>query len=428
MRKAILISITLVVPGMAVLLFLPRGPADQAGALPLLPGMQAVPDSFTIRNDELDFKAVPINRMYWQERPGADWADLDVVVEMLEFIRNASILGQVEKNAAHLEPYGLDHPTAVVGIDTISIRLGVRSKVGDGVYGMVGHSSDVLLLEKGFGRFSHVGPEGLRDRIPIRFPMRELERIVVTTPDRELTLDRRESGSWNVEELSVRASFTSVWRMAAALSKCRIHRFDKGDARLEGKSVMAVELSWPGGTASIDIGEIVPATALRRAVTNHRAVPFLIPARVADSLVHHAGIIVDMALFSIDPVTADQVVVNAPGGEFSILRIEDDGWRIRKADGQEGSANQSAVRAFLKNLGRWEAVSVISPAVSKGIFTAEWEIGVDGQVVEIDGRVARAPLARRRGEEGVLLLGPGILNALPAGADEISAALPSSDG
>ena len=101
---------------------------------------------------------------------------------------------------------------------------------------------------------------------------------------------------------------------------------------------------------------------------------------------------------------------------------------IRKADGQEGSANQSVVRAFLKNLGRWEAVSVISPKVSKGIFTAEWEIGVDGEVVEIDGRVAQAPLARRRGEEGVLLLGPGILNALPAGADEVSAVLPSSDG
>lgn len=387
----------------------------------LAPELPSIPDSLTIRNDSLDFKVVPKDRMFWQERPTADWADLDRVSELLYFIRRAVIARVVEENAVDLSPYGLDKPSATIGVDTLSIRLGRENVVGDGRYALLNQSRDVLLVGKGFGRFSSIGPGELRDRIPIRFPIRSLRQLVISTHERTCTLSRRPGDDWYVEEFSVRASPIAVWRIARAIADARINSFEKGADQLTEPSGIRAGLSWPGGNADLELGGIVPGTALRRARSDNRDFTFRIPARIADSIRCHAESIVDMRLFSVEPAEAEIISVASPEGTFVIERRREGRWMITR--GEKGTAREGRgplVRAFLHNLVGAEAVDVVAPNVRAGIFQTVWTIDVDGESVEIDDRVEAAALARRNGEEGILVLGAGFWHALRTGADDLA--------
>ncbi len=426
MNRGVGTGIVVSITSAVLLAILFRG-GDRAGVPrkeALFPGVGAVVDSITIRNDSLDFKAVPLEGIYLQERPAHDRADLDRVVEMITFLRRAPIARIVEKEAKEMGDYGLEPPGATVGLDGMKVRIGSANPVGDGIYASVEGSSKVLLVGKGFGDFASLGPESLRDPIPVRFPLRGVTTVDVRIGEKTICAKRRGKGGWFLVNRSLRASPASVWRIVATVASARINRFDPERIEPGGDRIVTVVLEWEGGRDSLVIGEEVPGTALRRATAGGRPGSFLIPGRVADSVVVHTGTIVERHLFEADPLGADRVVISLGSGDLIFRRAGAGGWMVTAGTGKERPARTEAVRALLRNLRESEAAGVLGGAVRDGVFRADGVIRVDNEVVEIDGRVDGAPLARREGEEGVFLLGEGLWNSLRRAVD--GAAVPGT--
>ncbi len=411
MRRALpsLLSVAMIAP---LLLTGCAAPEEKEPAL-LFPSASALPDSFVIRNESLDFHAVPRSGALWMTRPIEDWADVQRTGTLLLVARAGIRVRVVADDVDDWSEYGLASPQAVIRVGEESLALGSMNRTRDGIFARSPALDPRLsLVGTPFAAFTTLTLDQVRDRHALRFPIRALQSIVIVDEAGPRSA-QREGERWSVRESGVRANGQSIWRIAFHLLDGTIHSFGDLDAALRD-TTMIVELAWGDGESGrVSFGAPLPGTALVSAASSDRPGIFHLPGRVLDSVRVHAAPLYDARLFSTPAMRADQVRLREGERTVTLVR-RDDGWRRDRATGP--ALPGSAARAFLRNLDSIRLEGVVPVPIAGTFHEGGWRIEVGDEGITIDGTNDGLVLVRRDGEEGVLSLAPGHWKTLEAQA------------
>lgn len=387
-------------------------PANQEPAF-LFPSASALPDSFVIRNDSLDFHAVPRAGSLWMTRPIEDWADVQRTGTLLQIARAGTRVRVVADDVDDWSEYGLAASHTIVRIGEESLALGSMNPTRDGVFARTpAFDSRLSLVGTPFASFTTLTLEQIRDRHALRFPIRDLRSVTIRDRAGKRSA-RREGENWIVEGPGVRADGQSIWRIAFHLLNGTIHSFGALDSPLRDTTVV-LDLAWGDGESGrVSFGEALAGTALVSAASSDRPGIFHLPARVLDSIRVHATPLYDADLFSKAAMRANEVRLREADRSVTLVR-SGDGWRRDIAGGP--ALPGPAARAFLRNLDSIRLEGVVPPAIAETFRETGWRIEVEGEGIAIDQSNEGLVLIKRDGERGTLSLDPSLWRTLEAQA------------
>ncbi|NNE09931.1 MAG: DUF4340 domain-containing protein [Gemmatimonadetes bacterium] len=400
---------------LAAAAILPSGCSRSADDGPplLFPSASALPDSFVIRNDSLDFHAVPRAGALWMTRPIEDWADVQRTGTLLQIARAGIRVRVVADDVDDWSEYGLGPPRAIVRVGEESLALGSMNPTRDGMYARTPElDARLSLVGTPYASFTTLTLEEIRDRHALRFPIRDLQAIRISDRTGERNA-LREGERWTLEREGVRADGQSIWRIAFHLLNGTIHSFGALDSALRDTTIV-VDLAWGEGLSGrVSFGGALAGTALVTAASSDRPGIFHFPGRVLDSIMVHASPLYDERLFSKAATRAGEVRVREEERAVTLVRSED-GWQRDVAGGQ--ALPGPSARAFLRNLDSIRLEGVVPAPIAETFRESGWRIEVEGEGISIDGANDGVVLVRRDDERGVLSLDPALWRTLEAQA------------
>lgn len=299
----------------------------------------------------------------------AQAAAIEAFVQRLaQLPRHQEIPEKDVADAGGLAPFGLEPPSAVIkivaGTNTMQMRVGTKTLVGDRVYVQAAGSKGVATTDASILEHLPAASAAWRNPLLIHEGNLAFDGISITTGSRPLRLERdRASQLWRlVQPMPVRrADFGRVEYLVQQLFRARVTQFvtdnPKEDLEPFGLQPPEAELTlWSGTNAvcQLQFGKAPasdPSQVYVRRMSHTNVV--LIPRELADLVQKPYTEFRDRALLSFRPAAVHRIEARADEA-FAVQRSEDGSWQI--VEPFQAPADRQLMQLFLEDLARLEIV------------------------------------------------------------------------
>ncbi|MHC1769296.1 MAG: DUF4340 domain-containing protein [Verrucomicrobiia bacterium] len=346
--------------------------ADTGGPGRLLPEFElsSVTSVQVIRTNET-ISAEVINDQWHLTHPPypAQAAVIEAFLQgFAQLTRHQEISGKDVADAGGLAPFGLEPPSAVVkiaaGTNSIQLRVGAKTLVGDRVYVQAGGSKGVATTDASMLEHLPAASAVWRNPLLIHEGNLAFDGISITTGSRPLRLERdRATQLWRlVQPMPVRrADFGRVEYLIQQLFRARVTQFVTDNPRddLEPFGLQAPEAEltlWSGTNAvcQLQFGKSPPNDPAQVYVRRMSHTNVVLIARELGDLVQKPYTeFRDRSLLSFRPAAVHRIEAQADEA-FAVQRSAGNDWQI--VEPFQAPADRQLMQLFLEDLARLEIV------------------------------------------------------------------------